>query len=274
MPEQLTLQGGAITDTGVLTGTARGFGLTSAASANTKGVWTEIIASTTHEAGWVVITLAASTAATLLVDIAVGASTSEKIIIADLYTEAPGNVSQMAVRSYMVPVTIAQGSRLAARCAASVASGAVRVASQLVAPTFLTGSLGGNVEACGITSATTRLTAIDPGAVAHTDSAPVQLIASTTFAYTWVIVTVGKGASIVGGTWQVGLVDILLGAATAEKVLIPDLYYAITTAGDRSSLVYHLPVSVPAGSRLSARVRSSWTAATDRIVDIGLWGVG
>ncbi len=274
MPERFTLQGGAITDTAIAAALSGGVSVTSAASANTKGAWVELVAATTHDAGWIVVTLAPISAVRWLVDIGVGASTAEKIILPDLYTDSPGSLNQFAVRSYAFPVSVAKGSRLSARCSAGAASVSIRVGMQLVAPTFLMGSLGGNAEACGITLATTRLTAIDPGAVAHTDSAAVQLIAATTFAYRWVIVTIGKGASAIATAGQVGLLDILIGAAGVEKVLIPDLYYATPIAVDRSSTVYHLPVPVPSGSRLSARVRSAITTATDRIVDVGLWGVG
>ncbi len=274
MPEQFTLQGGAVTDTVAFPASSQAISATSSVSTNTKGVWTELIAATTHDAGWITVTLDPASTGRLLADVGVGASTAEKVVIPDLYTEAPPGITGSAVRNYMVPISIPQGSRIAGRCSGSGSSASVRFATQLVAPTFLMGSLGGNVEACGTSLATTRLTAVDPGAVAHTDSAAVQLIAATTFPYSWVIVTVGKGASTIAVAGQVGLVDILIGAAAAEKVLIPDLFYKMDTSADRSSLVYHLPISVPSGSRLSARVRSAVITATDRIVDIGLWGVG
>jgi len=67
-------------------------------------------------------------------------------------------------------------------------------------------------------------------------------------------------------------IDIATGAAASEVVLIPDLEYEVSVAGNnRLSLVYSMKVNIPAGTRLSAR-----TAATDvtDTIQIGVIATG
>jgi len=66
--------------------------------------------------------------------------------------------------------------------------------------------------------------------------------------------------------------DIGTGAAASEVVLVPDLEYEVSVAGNnRLSLVYPLKVNIAAGTRLSAR-----TAATDvtDTIQIGVIATG
>jgi len=58
--------------------------------------------------------------------------------------------------------------------------------------------------------------------------------------------------------------DIGTGAAASEVVLIPDLEYEVSVAGNnRLSIVYSMKVNIAAGTRLSARVAA--TDVTDTI---------
>jgi len=66
--------------------------------------------------------------------------------------------------------------------------------------------------------------------------------------------------------------DLATGAAASEVVLIPDLEYEVSVAGNnRLSLVYSMKVNIPAGTRLSARVAA--TDVTDTI-QIGVIATG
>jgi len=67
-------------------------------------------------------------------------------------------------------------------------------------------------------------------------------------------------------------IDIATGAAASEVVLIPDLEYEVSVAGNnRLSLVYPMKVNIAAATRLSARV--SATDNTDTI-QIGVIATG
>lgn len=85
---------------------------------NTKGAWTQITASTNEDLKQVTLVLglrqnAAPTIAGWLFDIAVGASSSEEIIVAD--QPAYSNVAGLGPDSITYPISIPKGSRIAIR---------------------------------------------------------------------------------------------------------------------------------------------------------------
>jgi hypothetical protein len=250
--------------------------VTAPVSANTKGAWLELIAATAHPAAWVAVNvMTASTDLGVLADIGVGASTAEKVLIPDIYTQCPGSGNSARARYYLFPVKVAVGTRISARYQATTTSVACMVGLHLLPNTFLGGSPVGRVEACGVvTSGDTRLTQVDPGGSINTDTAtPVELIASTSFPYQWVCIAVGHSANNTGiaATY---LADLMIGAGGSETVLIPDLFFRQDTSIDGPAIVWSFPCSVPAGSRLSMRLRSSDATATTRIHDFAVWGAG
>jgi hypothetical protein len=131
------------------------------------------------------------------------------------------------------------------------------------------------VEACGFTAASTTSTVLsDPGATAHTDGAWTQLIASTSFAYRWLAI-IGNNRS--DAAWlnnRSTLVDIAIGGAGAEQIILSDLLSAGGSVNDNERLAVCLPVAIPAGSRISARNRSSVGTAGDRRHDLVVYGIG
>ena len=88
-----------------------------------------------------------------------------------------------------------------------------------------------------------------------------QLIAATTYASYGIMVQLA-GLQTTASTNQRCLVDIALGAATAEVVIIPNL-----TCGNVSDYVaassrgafYYFPIYIPAGVRVAARCQASTT---------------
>jgi hypothetical protein len=131
----------------------------------------------------------------------------------------------------------------------------------------------GNVEGVGLDIATTRGTLVDPGGTAHTDSAWIELIAATSFPYQWLNLALGKGAAV-SGALSDHLIDIGVGASGSEKILIPDILAHNDSAGDTPPTTYSFPISIPSGTRISARMRGSITGAGSRTLDIAMWGVG
>jgi hypothetical protein len=94
----------------------------------------------------------------------------------------------------------------------------------------------------------------------------VEVIASTPYDTSWLHI---RGVS--WGAVQEANLDIGIGAAGSEKVLIPDLLFwrstSIVTTG------YMLPIAVPKGSRLSIRWRANTTGAR-LTFSMGLVGAG
>lgn len=271
MPEFPFVSGGVIRTVGSTSGASSvSTTLTAGGAANTKGSAVELIASTEFDANWVLITFTDLTSGVVnfLVDILIGAAT-EQVIIPDLYATARGNGG--AFGPYLFPVFIPAGSRIAARCQCNEASWQFNVAVTLIAGTALSGGSGPSyVSAYGATT-TSEGTNIDPGAVANTDSSWVEIAASTDRTHHWLVIAARFGDWVLAAKvhWRL---SIGIGAAT-ETVLVPDIHVSSDTITDgMPASVYCLPVFIPKGSRLTAKVRSSVTTDADRDIWLKLYG--
>jgi hypothetical protein len=101
---------------------------------------------------------------------------------------------------------------------------------------------------------------------------PTQVIASTGFEAQAIQVTFNNTSTSATDTST--LIDVMIGAAASEEVLIPDLLAgwgnSVTTNGfgGRS---YFFPLHVPSASRLSIRPQNAQASQTGRVI-IHLWG--
>ena len=86
-----------------------------------------------------------------------------------------------------------------------------------------------------------------------------QMIASTTADSYGVLICINSGAASAASRNRV--VDIGIGPAASEQVLIPDLIGGNAGTYAQGGLWYYFPVFVPAGTRLSARAQGSVTTA-------------
>lgn len=116
------------TDYGTNTGAASGTSVDAGASANAKGSWVQLVASTTHPIRSLLVMAHAAgssgSAGRHLLDIAIGASNSEEVILANLvvqksYAWAPGWIGP-------IPVSIPAGTRIAACAQCSVTTTGVK----------------------------------------------------------------------------------------------------------------------------------------------------
>jgi hypothetical protein len=248
--------------------------LTANASLNTKGNYgTAHFTSTAFAAAWIMVTITRNTARLFLVDIAVGAAGSEQVIIANLPSSSV-IVSSGSSATYLFPLFIPAGSRIASRCQDSLGNDPIDVHVILFAPMF-GGERGlGAVETCGAITATSRGTTI-PGhaSVANSKGSWTELIASTAFAYKWVCLGIGHTNAIAAATsWTL---DIGIGAGGAETVLVPDIaLHAGTVADTIPNNGRSFPLSIPAGTRISARVACSVTTASEKDIELILLGAG
>lgn len=256
----------ANSDFAVATATASG-------TPNTKGAWSELIAATGRDAGQIVLvfggTFGSTVDSAMLLDVGIGAAASETVIIPNLMV---GFINGALV--IPVPVFIPAGSRLAVRCQCATASRTIDVGARL----YGGGRLGpppfsGLVTAYGLNLSTSHGTI--PG-----------VISSANTKGTWAEITSGTSrdhASIMLGAQGIGnplitrnhLVDIGIGAAGSEIVLVPDVYVA-TNANE--SVIGPLPqnvpldASIPAGTRLAARCQAEGTSGAGVMVEVAVYG--
>lgn len=96
----------------------------------------------------------------------------------------------------------------------------------------------------------------------------VQLLAAVGFKYN--AITINLSAE--GGGGQTFLVDIAIGAAASEKVIVPNILFDNARSVFSSGIDLMVPISVPSGVRLAARVQEVGGAGT-RDVRVGVSGL-
>lgn len=95
----------------------------------------------------------------------------------------------------------------------------------------------------------------------------VQLIAATGFAYNAISIQLEPD----GGGGQCYLVDIAIGAAASEVVIVPNILMDSSRAEHMNGVNIKLPVAIPAGSRIAARCQEVGGAGT-RLVNVAVSG--
>lgn len=246
--------------------------VTAHASANTKGIYSQLIAATAHDSDWLLVQVGLGTSETnqadVHIDIAIGADGSEVVIISNLLiSQVNGQVVQ-----FLFPRHIPQGTRIAAAIAATTGGSTVRCQVVVIANGSAPNSLQ-RVTTYGAVTADSGGTSLDPGAVGSTKGAYVELTAACN-EIKWLVVALGCQANTARADARFYL-DIAIGAGGSEQVKVPNLlFYSDLTSDLLSPATYAFPCSIPAGSRIAARTQCTITDATDRLIDVVLYGVG
>ena len=151
-----------------------------------------------------------------------------------------------------IPVRIPAGERVALRCQSTTASEAVQIGLYgAPAQRFLQ---EGTVAVYGDNTADSGGTQIDPGGTANTKGSYSQITASTTRHHRGLFICVGSQANAAASTTR-NYIDIAIGAASSEKIIIPDIHYRTTTSEDFCPMPFYWPVSIPEGTSISAELR-------------------
>lgn len=267
------LSGGQrITTVGVVAASTGGTVITAAGSANTKGAYTELIATTPHAAEAIVVfARRASTAGDALIDLAIGAAASEQIIVPNL---GKSQNSDYSAHALYLPIRIPAGVRLAARIQHASASATVQLQVMLLGQSWTGAVPFSRVTDYGANTADSGGTGIDPGGVANTKGAYSQLTAATTNRCSGLLVFFGNQGSIArtaGSHWNA---DIAIGAGGSEQIIIPDLPISAEAVGDILVCTQvFVPVLLPAGVRLAARAACTVTSSPGRLIDVICYGV-
>jgi hypothetical protein len=195
--------------------------ITAAGSAHTKGAFSagQLIAATAAESFGITIFLSnvgttATTNTRSLVDIGVGASGSESVLIPNLMCGQAGawNSASSCAVSYTFPIYIAAGTRLSARSQSLAASDTVNVTVFLHQYRIgLDGWVGSQVTAYGPDTATSSGISHTPGNAAYATT--TQLTASSAAAVRYLQVGIDLLTDTSGSTLR-GLLRIAAGSST------------------------------------------------------------
>lgn len=245
-------------------------------AANTKAsTYTTLIASLGFDATLVVIAVSNSfvsaTDTSTLVDIAIGASTAETIIIPDLLAGWAGGANEDGhPRHYIFPLYIPSGSRISARCGGTQASQTVSVALQVY------GGMGDGedwwcgeqVIAYGINSGSSKGTSVTPG-VSSAEGSWTSI--GTTSQDHQVIV---PGMQLADTNTVSNGICLDVGIDTTSTAILRENLRALTDTTERLAQMgvwWPLYNPIPSGSVLAARASvSSGTADT---LDVALYGI-
>jgi len=140
-----------------------------------------------------------------------------------------------------------------------------------------------NVELCqwqhnmpsapGLTAWGTTVTA---AAALHLKGAYSTLIAST--AFDWYGFWLGVGNTGVSATQTDQLLDIAIGAAASEQVILPNLLVGWRGTQNLGPMMQFIPLFIPRGTRISARIQALITNDTADVMIVGnagasgMWG--
>lgn len=248
-------------NTGTVGASPYGTAVTTGAAASTKGTAVELIASTNFDAYWVCVITnaygASATASRGLVDILIGTAT-EEILIPDLMMgNCGGATGDSPAKTWMFPLYVPAGARIAAQAAGDRVSTAMRVSVYLYGghgtPPFRVGS---KVTTYGIGTVPAG-TAITPGA-SGAEGSWTEITSSTTSDHFALCPSLQINDST--QATRIYAADLGVGAATEEEVAAQYWYHA-DSAETLGGPFNPMPtfVDIPSATRLVMRVSNSGT---------------
>lgn len=249
--------------------TAAGLTLTANASANTKGVYNEFIASTPFTANFLIVTITGmNVARRYLVDIATGGAGAEVVLFPNLLVDGSGGAAgNTGAAIHVFPVAIPSGTRIAGRVQSSTGGAVVTLTVTLIAAGGMVGAT--TFVNYGSNTGTSGGVAVDPGGVANTKGAYSEITASTSGVIQWMLIMATTGANAAPAAANFA-VDIATGGAGTEVVLVPDLRTNTTTQMSPNPASWSLLTYIPASTRIAIRMSSGITDATDRVLQFAI----
>lgn len=252
--------------------------VTAAGTTHTMGAWAQAVAAMPEAAGAILVMLqtishtGVGTDSSGLLNVGIGGAGSEVVAIDYLGTGWIGGQTEPMTTHYgwLFPFYVPKGSRVAMQYQHKTINRPQKM--RLFFFELMEGLVpSSRITALGAAPASSRGTTLTAPASDGVKGAWTQLIAATVEPYAVLGVSMQGGADTTQGS-GVNLVDIGIGAAGAEVVIIPDIEVQTTTAEQLfvTHPVVHA-VNVPKGSRLAARYQS--TAASVCTLDASLHGV-
>lgn len=272
MPDFIANDACALPAIGLVASSSNGTAIAVPTVNNTQGNKTQIVASTPDEANGFIVMLNAisggSSNSQILVNLYIGASGQEVPLVTGIQMGKAGSCLG-AQRIVTVPLNIPAGSRISASMQADVFGNCPNINCTII-PLGI-GFAGAQpcdaFEAWGVDTATSQGTQATASATQYTKGAWVEMIAATGIDSQQIVVQLQR-ASLAGGRYRL---DIGIGAAGSEVVAVGDITFVTGSdaASDASQfcsrdMTLHIPLTIPAGSRVSMRIESNGASATAR----------
>ena len=265
---------------GTAMGALAGGGTTSqtitAGSANVKGSWAQLIASTASDVCWVAVNIVypAAGGLSMAVDIGIGSAGNEVAIINNIIAS---NFNVPNAENFSFPLSIPAGTRVSARCQSGTGSDACYVSVTGFDGGFRQAEGAAGVDSIGFVSASTLGTLITVAATLGVKGSYSQLSASTPRDYIGYFGSLDpqSGGNSILGHWGYNDFDISIGAAGSEVVIDPDISF-----GNPNNFMFvgltgipFRPIPIPAGTRIAARGQCSDSSTVNTTFGLTLYGV-
>ena len=272
MPDFIANDACVLPAIGLVGGTSNGTAIALPAANNTQGSKTQIVASTPDEANGFIVILGAivggSSTAQILVNLYIGASGQEVPLVTGIQMGKSGS-SIGAQRIVTVPLNVPAGSRISASMQADVFGNCPTVNCTIIP--LGVGFAGAQpcdaFEPWGINTATSMGTEATASATLHTKGAWFEMIAATGLDSQQLVVQLQRASA----SWGQYRMDIGVGASGSEVVAVGDITFVCGSDSGTDASQYcsrdmtlHLPLTIPAGSRISIRIASNTASATAR----------
>jgi len=267
-------------DTGAESAESAYYGImlaTDQSGVNIKGSWTEIESSLPYSINLIkVVPYVGYNQQAILIDIAIGAASSETVILENLTYSAGYNYLYANVAQYIFPVSLPAGTRISGRYQAnSLATSNFCHLDFLGYHTVNMPSFAG-VKTYGAVTATSTGTNIDPGGTAGTFGSWVEFSAATDRTLKGVILGFpywNNDYSSTSYSWEV---QIGIGSSGSEVAVSGGIRCEVRPSScvPKHQVTNFIPVIIPKGSRLCLRSKCSLVSdATDRILRAIIYGV-
>jgi len=244
-------------------------------TANTKGDWYPLIASTPFDGLLNIRHLMFNNDITYLWDCAIGAEDEEVPIIENIIANFEINY---APQQFILPFMVPAGSRISARIQYDGTTNSLVPFNAGIMECTGWGrahNLATGFETVGANTANSTGVELDSGATIDTyPAAPyTQITNATTYDWQGFYVLLGFQVPIPGDTSH--QIQVAVGASSSEVVIVSELPRRTQSYPARHSISFspYFGIDIPAGTRLSARQRSSTTGTAQRKCEIVLLGV-
>ena len=249
--------------------------ITSSDTADTKGIYVELVASTPFDCSLLSVHhFPVFAQAVGLIDIAVGGAGSEQVIIANLLETL--QVGRDVNRT-LWPISIPAGTRISARVQDDEATAHPHhIGLYLFEAGFLPSQPLSRVTTYGAQTGDSSGTQIDPGAVINTKGSWIEIDASIANDIRMLTILVGTAGGNTSLSTARFYLDVGVGAGGSEQIVLPDALFLTTTTTDEyhpNPCVPGVPVNIPAGSRLAVRSQCTINNAADRVFDLIAYGL-
>ena len=238
--------------------------VTSGSTANTPGAWVEVLASTPMETNWVQIlsisgTLLSNNSSAMLMDIGIGPSGSETVVVESLQAGFRGTGRNLLAD---LPCPVPAGSRVAMRIAGeSTRTSHVSTWDVLLGvsdiPVVPPITIGANVATSTGTVLDNPTLGVKGAWVELSAAVPVDLMG------------LHLGPAFSGGAAAAisdGLIDIGIGPSGSEAVVVENFLWSSTSSENVTLQPPLVSCQIPAGSRVAARYQRYGTLRCDLIL--------